>query len=185
MVDEGVERALTAALEAHEGQTRRGSAEPYVAHPLHVALLLARQGAGPLVLQAGLLHDVVEDCAGWTLERVEGEFGLRVASIVAELTEDKTRTWRERKEQQVEIVPSLSEEAVLIKACDKLHNLSTLGASLERAHDPAEVWALFHGGREATIDTSGRLVEALVRRLGEESDLSGALRAAMETVACA
>ena len=78
------------ALAAHEGQTRKGSSTPYIVHPLHVATMLARAGADEETIQAGVLHDVVEDCEGWTLERLEDEFGPRVREIVAHLTEDKS-----------------------------------------------------------------------------------------------
>src|SRR5262245_12532261 len=100
MYSEGLEHALRAAEAAHRGQMRKGSDVPYVTHPIHCSILLARLGYSDAVLQAALLHDVVEDCDGWTIARVEREFGPDVASIVAELTEDKTKSWEERKRAQ-------------------------------------------------------------------------------------
>lgn len=175
----GVERAVTVALDAHRGQLRKGDEPaPYATHPIHVALILARGGAGDEVIQAGLLHDVVEDSPDWTLERIEREFGSRVRSIVAELTEDKNRTWRERKEQGIQDAVDLSPEALLVKACDKLHNLSTLSHELARSHDPGLVWGRFRGGREETLRMSRRLVESLASRLQPElaGELLGVLR---------
>ena len=177
MFSHGVERALTVALDAHSGQTRKGSDVPYVVHPVHVAVLLARLGASDDVIQAGILHDVVEDCDDWTSERIADAFGDRVAGIVAEVTEDKTGTWTERKEFAIAHVPHLSPEALLVKACDKLHNLESLARALSDADDPASVWGRFTGGRERTIDMSTRLVAALERRVVPE--LAGRLRAVL------
>jgi len=161
-----VERAIRAAVAAHEGQFRKGAEQvPYATHPLHVALLLARAGADDEVLQAGLLHDVVEDVEGWDLGRVEREFGLRVRGIVAELTEDKTRSWAERKEHGITSAAGLSPEAALVKACDKLHNLRSLGDELASTSEPAALWKRFNGGRERTLAMSERLVRALAPRV--------------------
>lgn len=174
MFSHDVERALRAALDAHAGQTRKGSSIPYATHPVHVAMILARVGAAEPVLQAALLHDVVEDCDDWTPERVEFEFGPQVAAIVAQLTEDKGRTWEERKQAAVDHVPHMSGEAVLVKAADKLHNLSTLLAELRAARHPDDVWRHFTRGPAQTLELAGRLIEALAVRIPDA--LAGELR---------
>jgi guanosine-3',5'-bis(diphosphate) 3'-pyrophosphohydrolase len=180
MFSAGIERALRVTLEAHDGQLRKGGDSPYVVHPLHVALLLARMGADDDVIQAGLLHDVVEDSADWTSERLVEIFGLGVAQIVAEVTEDKSQTWTERKEYAIAHVPDLSPGALLVKACDKLHNLESLARALADASDPDSVWKRFRGGRERTLDTSERLVDALEMRV--ERALGRMLRRALEAI---
>ncbi len=71
MFSPDVERALRMAQEAHSGQKRKGDGSvPYIVHPIHAALILARAGADEITILAGVLHDVVEDCEEWTLERV-------------------------------------------------------------------------------------------------------------------
>jgi len=181
MFSSTVERALNASIEAHAGQFRKGGAVPYVVHPLHVALMLARHGCDDDVVAAGLLHDVVEDCPEWPLARVESEFGSHVAGIVAQLTEDKSLpSWDDRKRRAIEHIAHLSPEAAAVKACDKLHNLHTLRAQLREAADPAEVWARFNGGREGTLRVAREVVEALCRRV--DPRLARALRAAHEAV---
>jgi (p)ppGpp synthase/HD superfamily hydrolase len=183
MFSEGVERALRAAEAAHRGQVRKGSSDvPYVTHPIHCAIVLARLGHRDEVLEAALLHDVVEDCDGWTIARVEREFGGVVASIVAELTEDKTKSWEERKRGQVEHVATMSAEALAVKAADKLHNLRTLCRDLEAAPDPRIVWNRFTGGRERTLAMSRALVDALRPRV--EPSLAHALEEAMSALEC-
>lgn len=174
MFEPRIELALRVALEAHEGQLRRGNDLPYVVHPLHVALLLERLGADAATVQAGLLHDVAEDCPAWPLERLREVFGADVASIVAELTEDKALPWAERKRLAVAGVPSLSRGALLVKGCDKLHNLGSLVAVLRVAPDRDTVWSRFRGGREGTLTSARALVEALGLRLADP--LAGALR---------
>jgi (p)ppGpp synthase/HD superfamily hydrolase len=166
MFSPGIERALEVALAAHHGQTRKAAVPvPYVVHPLHVALVLARWGQDDDVVVAGLLHDVVEDCPGWTHERVEREFNHNVARVVAELTEDKAKSWDERKRWAIDHVPHMSPQAATVKAADKLHNLQTLAAELRRSTSHDEVWARFKKGRERTLSMSEELVVALSKRV--------------------
>lgn len=160
------ERALQVAIEAHQGQFRKGGQPvPYAVHPVHIALMLARAGYEDPVVQAALLHDVVEDCPGWTLVRIEAEFGARVASIVGELTEDKTQTWAVRKQHAVDSAPHLSPEAAAVKGADKLHNMRSLTVELRAAGDADDVWKKFKGGRDETLRTYRALVDALLARL--------------------
>ncbi len=175
-----IERALHVAQDAHAGQTRKGGGKPYVVHPMHVALLLARAGADEVTIQAGLLHDVVEDCDDWTLTRLEDEFGGDVRAIVSELTEDKSKTWLERKQTAVDHVPEMTQAAVTIKAADKLHNLSSLVADLRAAEDPADIWRHFTAEPAQTLTMARLLVEALARRV--DRSLSGPLLGALETL---
>jgi (p)ppGpp synthase/HD superfamily hydrolase len=177
--DAGTERALRVAERAHRGQFRKGTDVPYVLHPIHCALLLARLGYEPHVIQAALLHDVLEDCKheGWDAVRLEREFGPRVAAIVAELTEDKSRSWEERKQAGIEHVAHMSVDALTVKAADKLHNLRSLAADLAGATDPAAIWSRFNGGRERTLQLSRALVDALAGRV--DPRLGDALRTVM------
>lgn len=184
LYDAGIERALRAAEEGHRGQTRKGlGSVPYVLHPAHVALILARFGASSRVIQAAILHDIVEDCPDWSIARVEDEFGRAVASIVLELTEDKTQSWDERKRWQVDHVAEMSAEAVLVKAADKLHNLSCLAQDLRGAKEPDLVWKKFKRGPERTLTMSAELVSALERRV--DPRIGNELRAALAAVKAA
>ncbi|MCK6448427.1 MAG: HD domain-containing protein [Planctomycetes bacterium] len=182
MFSAGIERAIHVSIAAHAGQKRKGSVDtPYVVHPIHVALLLARHGADEELVQAGLLHDVVEDCPDqWNLARIAEEFGPRVAAIVGDLTEDKSKTWEERKRWAVEHVAHMSTEGAMVKAADKLHNLSALLEELSTNADHSAVWAKFKGGRERTLAMSGELVDALHARLG--STLSAELARTMQAL---
>ena len=176
-----VERALRIAVEAHDGQVRRGEdAGPYVVHPLHVAIMLARWGMEDDVIVAGILHDVVEDCEEWTVERVDDEFGPHVASIVDELTEDKTQSWEVRKQNGIDNVASMSPQAASVKAADKLHNLRCLSEDLNAATNQDEVWQRFSGGREGTLRVAREFVNSL--RLRVDPRLGRALVHALEAL---
>ena len=165
MFSASIDRAIVVAIEAHAGQRRKGlDGHPYVVHPLHVGLMLARFDLDDEVVQAGILHDVVEDSPDWTLARMEAEFGARVAAIVDELSEDKSRSWDERKQWAVEHAAVMSLDACDVKACDKLHNLESLVADLDRAEDPSVVWGKFSGGPARTLRMSRALVDALAAR---------------------
>lgn len=176
-----IEHALEVCLKAHQGQFRKGGdAVPYAVHPAHMALILSRVGVPTEVVAAALLHDVVEDCDDWSAERLRAEFGDAVADIVADLTEDKSKTWEERKQAALEHVAHMSDLSVLVKAADKLHNLESLACQFEAADSPDEVWAHFNGGRERTLAMDAELVAALQLRVPKE--LSDALGRVLERV---
>lgn len=186
MFSRDVERALHCAFKAHSGQVRKGGGIPYISHPVHVALLLARHGADDVTLQAALLHDVVEDCKGWTGARVEEEFGPEVAEVVAIVTEVKGKSWEERKQAALDHVPAMSVRQVGVKAADKTHNMQSLAIALDEARTPEEAWRPFTRGPEATIAYAERLVAALRARLeelGAFPGLSGDLQAAFDALA--
>lgn len=79
----------------------------------------------PTALQAALLHDTVED-TDTTPAELEAKFGVTVARIVQEVTDDKSLPKQERKRLQVEHAPHCSQQAKLVKLADKLYNLRDL-----------------------------------------------------------
>ena len=92
-----IDKAIAFATKAHEGQYRKGTMRPYIVHPVEVSDIVASMTKDEDVISAAVLHDTVEDCKDVTVEILEKEFGSRVASIVAQESEDKTKTWKERK----------------------------------------------------------------------------------------
>lgn len=112
----------------HRDQRRKDKEEtPYINHPIGVARILAIEGgiSDPIILQAALLHDTVEDTET-TFEEIEKEFGKSVRDIVAEVTDDKSLPKMERKRLQIKHAPHKSREAKLVKLADKLYNLRDL-----------------------------------------------------------
>lgn len=120
-------RAAAFAAERHSDQRRKGTrAAPYINHPIGVASCLADAGvADPDILVAALLHDTVED-TDTSLEELEQLFGTRVASIVAEVTDDKALPKAERKRLQILTASKKSIEAKQVKLADKICNLRDL-----------------------------------------------------------
>ena len=120
-------KAALFAADRHRNQRRKGHrGAPYINHPLAVAECLATAGIeDPDILAAALLHDTVED-TDTSITELEELFGPRVASIVAEVTDDKTLPKAERKRRQIASAPTKSYEAKLVKLSDKLCNLRDL-----------------------------------------------------------
>ncbi|MCR4659628.1 MAG: RelA/SpoT family protein [Bacteroidales bacterium] len=130
--EESIYRAFSIANKAHAG-TRRKSGEPYIYHPLAVALIAVKEvGLGPIAVVCALLHDVVED-TDITLDELRSVFGDRVARIVDGVTkiEDviELQTGRSKQaENYRKILLSMCDDAyvIFLKICDRLHNMRTL-----------------------------------------------------------
>lgn len=145
MLDNLIERALKMAIDAHEGQTRKGSGVPYITHPFAVCIILARVGADDYLVAAGLLHDTVEDTA-IELEDIEAEFGSRVAQLVAGASEpDKSLSWEERKQHTIAYLSTASMDVRLLTCADKLHNVQSMRRDFEVLGD--ELWNRFTRGK--------------------------------------
>ncbi len=126
-----VSRAYAFAEEKHAGQTRL-SGEPYFVHPVYVASILTEIGIDAPTITAGLLHDVVEDCEGVTLDTVTEMFGEEVARLVDGVTKLDKLDFTDREEHQAETLRKMilamgrDIRVVLIKLADRLHNMRTL-----------------------------------------------------------
>jgi len=138
-----VKKAYDYSLKHHDGPTR-ASGEPYLVHPLEVALVLAEMKMDPVAVAAGLLHDSVEDTLV-TIQDIREEFGEQVAHIVEGVTKISKIDFATREEQQAENLRKMmlamvdDIRVVLIKLADRLHNMRTLEhLQPERQHKIAE-----------------------------------------------
>lgn len=120
-------RALAFASEAHKGQSRLDVGKiPYINHPIDVAFILVSAGIiDQDVLSASVLHDVIEDC-GISHPDLVAEFGLNVANLVLEVSDDPDLKGDERKQAQIKKIKLMSDSAKLIKVADKIANLKDL-----------------------------------------------------------
>ena len=117
--------AAELAARRHLGQQRKGRGdEPYINHLAEVANLLAvaTDGADAELVGAGWLHDTIEDTET-TRKELAGKFGERVASLVAEVTDDMNLPKARRRQKQIEDAPHKSPGAKLIKIADKISNI--------------------------------------------------------------
>jgi GTP pyrophosphokinase len=125
-----IQRAYDISLQLHSGQ-QRASGEPYLVHPLEVAILLAEMKLDTTAIAAGLLHDSVEDTSV-TTEEIKRQFGEQVAHIVEGVTKISKIDFASREEAQAENVRKMmlamvdDIRVVLIKLADRLHNMRTL-----------------------------------------------------------
>ncbi|HHB79208.1 MAG TPA: bifunctional (p)ppGpp synthetase/guanosine-3',5'-bis(diphosphate) 3'-pyrophosphohydrolase, partial [Saprospiraceae bacterium] len=126
-----IQKAFELAKEAHKDQ-RRKSGEPYITHPISVAIICAEEiELGPTAVIAALLHDVVEDTA-ISLEELRQEFGDKIATIVDGLTKlDSNHTSKSPQAENFRKVLRtllVDVRVVLIKIADRLHNMRTIGS---------------------------------------------------------
>ena len=126
-----ITKAFNFARQAHKG-VRRLSGEPYIMHPIAVAQIACQEvGLGSTSICSALLHDVVED-TDYTVEDIENLFGSKIAQIVDGLTKISGGIFGEQASAQAEnfkkLLLTMSDDirVILIKICDRLHNMRTL-----------------------------------------------------------
>ena len=167
-------RAVDYARTAHAGQTRKGTAIPYITHLLGVAALVLEFGGDEDQAIAGLLHDTLEDCGAHHEPIIRQQFGDRVAESVLACTDGtaedkgthtdpdaKRRDWLARKQAYLAHLADASDDVLLVSACDKLHNARAIVQDIE---DPAvglAVFDRFKAGRDGTLAYYESLARAL------------------------
>lgn len=145
-----IEKAYNFALKKHEGQYRK-SGEAYIYHPMNVALILTTIYADYETISAGLLHDVLEDC-DCTAEEMEEEFGPSIVKLVKGVTKLSKINFSTENDYVIDyykkIIVGMSEDVrvIIIKLCDRLHNMRTLWAIPEdrqkvKAHEALDILA--------------------------------------------
>ncbi len=147
---EFVQKAYNFAHKAHDGQLRK-SEDPYIIHPVGVAMILSELDADIQTICAALLHDVLEDCEV-TSKEMEKEFGKDIVTIVEGVTKLGKFSFSSKEERQAEnfrkLIVAIAEDyrVVLVKMADRLHNMRTLDHMLphkqqEIAKETLEIYA--------------------------------------------
>ena len=147
--------ALEFAARKHRDQRRKDrEASPYINHPIQLVWVLVHEGqiTDPDVLCAALLHDTIEDTQTTREELVEA-FGESVASIVDEVTDDKSLEKHVRKQHQVDHAPHLTRQAKLVKLADKIANVRDVAIS------PPQGWPIER--QQEYFDWAKRVVDGL------------------------
>lgn len=116
--------AIDFATRAHNGQMRSGTNWPYIVHPIEVAWILSAHWSNAPVelLQAGVLHDVLEDTPT-KYGDIASSFGSLVAGIVQEVTDDQALTKKEQRAALLLKIPTMSDLAKLVKLADGISNV--------------------------------------------------------------
>ena len=125
-------RAIVFAVEKHAGAVRKGTVIPYIVHPLEALAIASSMTDRQEVLAAAVLHDVVED-AGVSRSELVDRFGERVAELVMAESEDKrededkSASWRTRKEETIAHLRKISNiDVKVIALSDKLSNMRSI-----------------------------------------------------------
>ncbi|MCS6839749.1 MAG: HD domain-containing protein [Roseiflexus sp.] len=173
------DQALQFAARAHRQQVRKGTDIPYIAHAVHVSVVLLRHGFDEDVVIAGLLHDVVEDC-GVAPHELEALFGAEVARLVAAVSERKwiggsERSWEERKAEAIARLRNSDPKIAALKAADALHNIHSIVADL--ALVGAAVWQRFKRGPDQILWYYREILAAVHGALGDHPIIAELARA--------
>jgi hypothetical protein len=185
-----LEAAVRLAAQGHYHQFRKRSPEeescgdiaggplpetciPYITHLMGSMCILARLGARDEVLAAALLHDYLEDVPDPDGQQtIRRAVGPEVLDLVVAVTEDKrddladSETWETRKREQIAQIDAMSDDAVLIKAADLLHNIQTLLTDLDATDRTTSVWERLNAGPDRQLWYFSAVLEAAERRLG-------------------
>ena len=155
MLSERLSQALALAIEAHNGQFRKETTIPYIAHPMAVASIALEYGADEDQAMAALLHDAVEDGGAKYAEVIRSKFGDRVADIVNGCTDGVPDNngikppWKQRKESYIAHLKSAPDDVLLVSGSDKLHNARAIVSDLQNIG--VKVFDRFSSSKEQTL----------------------------------
>jgi (p)ppGpp synthase/HD superfamily hydrolase len=120
-----IDKAVIFAAKKHSGQLRKGTEVPYIVHPVEVMKILIENKCTEKVIIAGILHDTIED-AKIKPKEIRNKFGEEVMRIVQSESEDKKKTWEERKQATIDHLKTASLEVKLVCCADKLSNIRAM-----------------------------------------------------------
>lgn len=163
-MSQAVHKAIIFAAQKHAGQVRKGTDVPYITHPVEVMQILTAAGCSERVIVAGLLHDTLEDTET-TAQEIRGLFGPDILDIVQSESEDKSRTWKERKQAAIDRLSSDSIEAKLVCCADKLANLRSMYADKQETGE--SLWGRFNAAKNDIRWYYQSIVEKLKSPLSE------------------
>ena len=181
---ERLDKALRTVAWSNEraGEHRKGTAIPYVIHPVGVMMIASNVTDDEDVLIACLFHDILEDINGniYDEKKMREEFGNRVVDIVKNVTKNENiKDWRERSNEYLQnLENSASDEAVIVSAADKIHNLMSI--LMDYFTYGEDLWNRFTTKSSADqlwwyesilgVITRRNAPEKLVTQLGEQVD---------------
>ena len=167
-----LDRAIIFAVKAHAGTERRGKGYPYIVHPLEAVEIVATMTPDQELLAAAALHDTVED-TDVTVEQIRAEFGERIASLVADESEERPEgvsdeaSWHDRKRAAINRLAKASHDAKIVALGDKLSNMRAI------ARDYAEIgdalWNRFHSKNPKDHEWHYRGLADALRELSDTS----------------
>ena len=176
-------KAIAFATKVHKGQTRKGKIIPYITHPKAVGQILASVTKDEEIIEAGILHDTIEDCQPYgsiTKETIEWKFGPRVAKMVNDVTEqDKSLPWAERKQLALEHIENMDNDSLLVKSADVSHNLEDQIEDYKKEGDA--MWKKFNAPKSAQLERYTKLITAIGKKW-PQNPLLDELEADLDTI---
>ncbi len=183
MLTDRIAQALALAVKAHDGQNRKATSIPYIAHPMGTASIALEYGADEEQVIAALLHDAVEDGGPSYAIRIRELFGDRVATIVDGCTDGvpdengQKSDWEVRKRTYLAHLESASSDVLLVSGSDKLHNVRAI---VEDLHSIGlQVYDRFSASKHQTLwyyDSLAKIYES------RGTPISKALRKAVDSM---
>lgn len=148
-----IHEAVYYAGKRHAGQVRKGTSIPYIVHPLEVMGILIENGCSEDVIVAGILHDIIEDTCDnndtirdIVRSEIREKFGEGVLKIVNCESEDKSKSWEERKQHTIDCLKTDSLEVRLVCCGDKLSNIMSIESDKNKIGD--KVFRRFNAPKE-------------------------------------
>lgn len=164
MEDLLIHKAIIFAAVKHKNQKRKGTDIPYIVHPMEVMQILTENGCSEDVIIAGLLHDTLEDTQT-APDEIEKEFGKKILDIVLTESEDKSKTWKERKQHTIDTLRNESLETKLVCCADKLSNIKSIYFDYLAVGN--DIWKRFNAGKEDIEWYYRGIAQALKGSLGK------------------
>lgn len=165
---ERMAQALALAIEVHDGQVRKGTRIPYIAHPMGVASLALAYGANEDQAIAALLHDALEDGGPQYADPIREQFGQNVLRLVQGCTDGlpdasgRKAPWETRKKRYLAHLKEAPDDVLLVSGCDKLHNVRTIIRDLQEIG--LVVFDRFTASQQQTLWYYGKLSGIYVAR---------------------
>lgn len=148
-----IHEAINYAGKRHAGQVRKSTSLPYLVHPMEVMGILLENGCNEDVVIAGILHDVIEDTCDdndiirdIVREEIKAKFGNTVLGIINSESEDKSKTWEQRKQATIDALKHDSLDVRMVCCADKLSNIMSIYSDKEKIGE--KVFDRFNASKE-------------------------------------
>ena len=159
-----VQKAIDFATKVHEGQYRKGTDRPYIVHPMEVGKIVSTMTQDEEIISAAILHDTIEDCRS---EEHTSEL-QSLTNLVSQESEDKSKTWMERKSATIERLKTAPIEVQMIGLADKLSNMRDIDRDYPVCGE--ELWNRFRMKDKATIGWYYKGVREALREAFAETE---------------
>jgi myo-inositol-1(or 4)-monophosphatase len=137
-----INKAIMLATLAHEKQKRKGTDIPYILHPMEAAVIVSQIRYDSDLICSALLHDVAEDSA-MSYDSIADMFNKRIADLVFFQSENKSKSWKERKQHTINKLKELEDEDTkIVCLADKLSNMRAISRDVGTLGD--ELWERFN-----------------------------------------